>query len=89
LIVATILGIVLIFASFLPLMFSPMIFDAGETPWAWTMFIAVWLFPVDLLASLVVAWIAFAARAYRVVWIGAVLAALAPAVLVCLFVMSP
>lgn len=76
LVVATIVDIALVFASVLPLMFSPMVFDAGGTPSAWAIFIGIWLTPVMLLLGLAIAWVAFAARAYRTVYAGFAVAAL-------------
>ncbi len=74
--VATIVDIALVFASVVPLMFSAMVFDAGGTPFAWAVFIGIWLTPVMLLAGLAIAWVAFAARAYRMVYAGFAVAAL-------------
>jgi hypothetical protein len=70
LLVSTVLGVFLLIASFLPLMFSPMLFDAGGSPAAWTIFIGVWLFPVMLVVGHLIAWIGFAAKAYRAVYVG-------------------
>jgi hypothetical protein len=76
LLLVTIGGIALVVESVPFLMFSFMGFDAGETPEAWTFFFVVWSLPLVLLAGLALAWIGFAARAYRVVYAGFAVAAL-------------
>ena len=65
LIVATVLyGLSLLPAAVMVLM-SPMMFDAGESPEAWTMFGFVVGYPVIVLLTLVVAWVLFAKKKYR------------------------
>ena len=63
--IATVLCVVVGFASILPLMMSFMVFDAGETRQAWTLFIAIWSMPIVMLRALAVAWIAYGARAFK------------------------
>ena len=73
---ATIVGGLLLMLSVMPLMMSPMIFDSGESPEAWTIFAAIWLMPVVLIAGLVIGWIGFARGAQGMVTFGLILAAL-------------
>ncbi len=73
---ATIVGAVLLVLSAVPLMMSPMIFDSGETAEAWTIFAAIWLMPVVLIAGLIIGWIGFARNVRRMVTLGLILAAL-------------
>ncbi|HEY5338552.1 MAG TPA: hypothetical protein VIJ85_10130 [Rhizomicrobium sp.] len=80
LVAATVIGVLLLMLSVFPLMMSPMIFDSGESADTWSIFIAIWLAPVVLIAGLVIGWIGFASGARRVAIAGLVVAAV-PAVL--------
>ena len=64
--IATVLCVVVGFASILPLMMSFMVFDAGETRQAWTLFIAIWSLPIVMLGALAIAWIAYGATAFKI-----------------------
>jgi hypothetical protein len=84
LILATLAGVALAVTSVPFLMFSFLMFDAGETAEAWIGFFAMWSMPLLLLAGLAVAWIAFGARLYWLVWVGFALTVL-PLVVIYLF----
>lgn len=88
LIAATIIGVVLVNVSLVPLMFSPMLFGGGESAAAWGWFVAVWLFPVVIVAGVAGAWIAYAKRRYGVAWAGLVLATLPVLFAAGIFVMA-
>jgi hypothetical protein len=64
--IATVLCVVVGIGSVLPLLMSFMVFDAGETRQAWTLFIAIWSLPIVMLGALAMAWIAYGARAFKV-----------------------
>jgi hypothetical protein len=65
LVTATVLGVIVVLASVPVLMMSFMVFDAGETRAAWTIFATMWSVPIIMLGALVAAWIARAAGAVR------------------------
>jgi NADH:ubiquinone oxidoreductase subunit 6 (subunit J) len=59
--VVTLLWGALALASVFPVMMSPMLFDSGESAWAWGIFSAILAFPILCVCSIVASW---------VVWIG-------------------
>jgi len=63
--IATVLCIVVGIGSIAPLLMSFMVFDAGVTRQAWTLFIAIWSLPIVMLGALAIAWIAYGARAFK------------------------
>jgi ABC-type Fe3+ transport system permease subunit len=65
-----------------------MLFDAGENATAWTIFIAIWACPLMLLLGMTIAWIAFAARAYWLIWAAGVIAVLPIVVLAGGFILA-
>jgi hypothetical protein len=65
LIVATIVFGLSLLPAAMAAMMSPMAFDSGESPEAWTLVLLVWSYPVLVLVGLLVAWILYASRAYR------------------------
>jgi small-conductance mechanosensitive channel len=75
-IAATVIGVLLLMAAAWPLSMSPEIFDSGQSAETWSIFIAIWLMPVALLAGIAIGWIGFSRNARRVVITGLVLAAL-------------
>lgn len=75
-IAATVIGVLLLMAAAWPLSMSPMIFDSGQSAETWSIFIAIWMMPVALLAGIAVGWIGFARNARRTVITGLVLAVL-------------
>jgi hypothetical protein len=64
--IATVLGVIAGVGSVVPLLMSFMVFDAGETRDAWTLFIVIWSVPIVMLGALGSAWIAYGARAFKV-----------------------
>ena len=85
---ASVIGALLLMASFGVLMMSPMLFDSGEGPEAWTIFTIVWLMPVVLIAGLVIGWIGFARDARRMVIAGLCIAAVPPLLALGVIVMA-
>ncbi|HEY5209825.1 MAG TPA: hypothetical protein VIJ42_10310 [Stellaceae bacterium] len=71
-IVATLVALVSFVVNLAIMMMSPMMFDAGESAWLWTVFIAIWLTPLVLAAGIAVAWLGFGIR-----WTGVAIAGLA------------
>lgn len=47
------------------ILYSPMVFDAGETRSLWTFVITLWTYPVTVLGAVIVSWILFALRCHR------------------------
>jgi hypothetical protein len=76
LLAATVVGVILVMLSALPLMMSPMIFDSGESAATWSIFVAVWSMPVLVIAGLVIGWIGFSRNTTRTAVFGLILAAL-------------
>ena len=64
--IATVLGVIVGIGSVVPLLMSFMVFDAGETRQAWTLFIVIWSLPIVMLGALAAAWIAYGARAFKI-----------------------
>lgn len=65
LIVATIFLVLSLLPAAMAVLVSPMAFDAGPSRQVWSLAIIVWAYPVLVILGLVVAWILYAARAYR------------------------
>jgi hypothetical protein len=78
----TVLGILATMGSAIPLMMSPMIFDSGESAWAWTLFLAMWLSPVAWIGGIIVGWIGYSFGSHFLTLAGVVLIALPFAALV-------
>jgi hypothetical protein len=78
----TVLGILATLCSFVPLMMSPMIFDSGESAWAWTIFLAMWLSPVAWIGGIIVGWTGYAFGSHFLALSGVVLIALPFAALI-------
>ena len=74
--VATFIGVVALVLGTLPLSMSPMIFDSGESPEAWGIFLFIWAMPAVLVCGLVLGWIGFARRHDGMTVAGLILAAL-------------
>lgn len=49
----------------LMIMFSPMAFDAGQTPALWAFVITLWIYPLVVLFTILAAWVSYGLRAYR------------------------
>ena len=77
---ATALGVLLLMLSAFPLSMSPMIFDSGQDATTWSLFIAIWLMPLVLIAGLAIGWIGFSRNAQGGVALGLVIAALPVAI---------
>jgi hypothetical protein len=87
-IAATVVGVLLLIASGGLLMMSPMLFDSGASAASWSIFIAVWMAPLVLIAGIVIGWIGFACGTPHMVTAGLVIAALPVLAAVGVFVMA-
>ena len=76
LIAATVVGVLALWVSAIPLTMSPMIFDSGESNEAWAWFIAIWSMPVVIIAGLVAGWVGFVRRNRTVAIAGMVISAI-------------
>jgi hypothetical protein len=85
---ATIVGVLLLMLGTWPLSMSPMIFDSGESMETWSLFIAIWLMPVALIAGIAIGWIGLARNTRGIVTFGLALAALPLLVLVGVLAMA-
>jgi hypothetical protein len=72
-IVATIAGLGSGIVNLSIMMFSPMLFDAGQSSSLWAVFIAIWLTPLVLAAGIVVAWLGWGIRRTWLAALGLVL----------------
>jgi hypothetical protein len=86
--IATVIGGLLLMLAVWPLSMTPLIFDSGESPMTWGVFLAVWAMPVVLIAGLLMGWIGFARNAHGVAVAGLIVAVLPVLAAIGILVMS-
>jgi hypothetical protein len=74
--IATVIGGLLLMLAVWPLSMTPLIFDSGESPTTWGVFLAIWAMPVVLLAGLIIGWVGFARNRRSIVIVGLIVAML-------------